>query len=29
VYEEAVAEGELEFADQFIWLCDTGMRHKT
>jgi integrase len=29
VYEQAVADGELEFADQFIWLCDTGMRHKT
>jgi len=29
VYDEAVADGELDFADSFIWLCDTGMRHKT
>ena len=29
VYDEAVADGELDFADSFVWLCDTGMRHKT
>ena len=29
VYQQAVADGELEFADAFIWLVDTGMRHKT
>lgn len=28
VYNEAVADGELEFADAFIFLCDTGMRHQ-
>lgn len=29
IYDQAVADGELEFADAFIWLVDTGMRHKT
>jgi len=29
VYNQAIADGELEFADAFIWLVDTGMRHQT
>jgi len=28
VYNEAVADGETEFADAFVFLCDTGMRHQ-
>lgn len=28
VYNEAIADGELEFADAFVFLCDTGMRHQ-
>jgi integrase len=29
VYDEATFEGQTEFADAFLWLVDTGMRHQT